>query len=152
MMRARYQWLCRLGQTRLAGPRCQWSTSRSLTTLSSANRFHASRRVNWAQRSFAVEVIRGDDNDEDDDDEDGDEEGECEDEGDDEDDEGQWEAAEGEGDVETIEIDMSEMDFSKPAREVRRKDHTNYQFVDHSKLEVKGGRGGNGCVSFEGLG
>lgn len=144
-MRARYQWLCRLAQTRLASPRSQWSTSRSLSAITSANRFHASRRVHWAQRSFAVEVIRGDDNDENDEDED-------EDEGGDEEDEDLWEPTEGEGDVETIEIDMSEMDFSKPAREVRRKDHTNYQFVDHTKLEVKGGRGGNGCVSFEGLG
>lgn len=147
MIRARYQWLCRLAQTRLARPRGKWSSSRCLTTISSANRFHASRRINWAQRSFGVEVVRGDDNDEDD----GDEEDEYEYEDGDED-EGDWDAMEGEGEIETIEIDMSEIDFSKPAKEVRRKDHTNYQFVDHTKLEVKGGRGGNGCVSFEGLG
>lgn len=132
-------WLLRLARSRLANSRYHSTNCRRLTTISSAFQFHAHRTFNWGQRSFAVEVIHNDDNDEDFDDE----EGEAFEEGD-------WEAAEGE--LETIEIDMSEMDFSKPAKEVRRKDHTNYQFVDSTKLEVKGGRGGNGCVSFEGLG
>jgi len=31
----------------------------------------------------------------------------------------------------------------------KRESHTTWKFVDRVQLEVKGGRGGNGCVSFE---
>lgn len=33
--------------------------------------------------------------------------------------------------------------------ERKRESHTTWKFVDHVQVEVKGGRGGNGCVSFE---
>lgn len=33
----------------------------------------------------------------------------------------------------------------------KRERHTSYKFVDRAQIEVKGGKGGNGCVSYEEL-
>jgi GTP-binding protein len=54
-------------------------------------------------------------------------------------------------DMDDLEFEENEYQRRRKEKEVKRKDHNNYQFVDRTKLEGKGGRGGDGCVSFEGF-
>ena len=48
---------------------------------------------------------------------------------------------------EILELSVSSVAGSSNAR--KRETHTTWKFVDKVQIEVKGGRGGNGCVSYE---